>query len=152
MTTFIDEFLAGQATEDDIHDWIDEWHEGDSGEELHVFLGLTWPEYSIWVEDAELPSAESRKPGVLHKVRLQGGEEIFAHSVSSCIAPCPIHWPSAHHMRSWPQHWRSDRRIIERMCLHADGAVGHPDPDDPTRDKVHGCDGCCVGAGPEVAL
>jgi hypothetical protein len=50
-------------------------------------------------------------------------------------------------MRSWPQHWRGDRGIIERVCDHG---IGHPDPDDRNRDKIHGCDGCCVGAGTEV--
>lgn len=149
MTTFIDEYLAGRATEEDIHDWIDEWHEGDSGEELHVFLGLAWPEYSAWVESAELPGPESRTEG-LHRVRLQGGEIIMAHGVAECEKPCPIHWPSQHHMRSWPQHWRGDRGIVERMCQHEDGWIGHPDPDDKSRDKVHGCDGCCLGRGPEV--
>lgn len=146
MTTFLDEYFAGRATEDDINDWIDEWHEGDSDEELHVFLGLTWPEYGDWVERDELPVAESRAPG-LHRVRLQDGEVVNAHGVADCEKPCPIHWPRPHHMRSWPQHWRGDRRIIERLCDHG---VGHPDPDDKSRDKIHGCCGCCVGAGPEL--
>lgn len=62
---------------------------------------------------------------------------------------CVIHHPSDHHMRSWPTHWRADRYLMERMCLHG---VGHPDPDDvayqdsvmPERAAgVHGCDGCC---------
>jgi hypothetical protein len=55
-------------------------------------------------------------------------------------------------MRSFPQHWRDDRGIIERICPHG---VGHPDPDAlPYLDRVlgtqkagtemqHGCDGCC---------
>jgi hypothetical protein len=43
-------------------------------------------------------------------------------------------------MKEWPQNWREDRGIMERICPHG---IGHPDPDDPTTDKIHGCDGCC---------
>jgi hypothetical protein len=53
-------------------------------------------------------------------------------------------------MRSFPQEWRTDRAIMERICPHG---VGHPDPDEyKIRGKngkyelVHGCDGCCEGA------
>lgn len=48
-------------------------------------------------------------------------------------------------MNLWPQNWRSDRGIMERICEHG---VGHPDPDDPKAgnkyEAVHGCDGCCA--------
>ena len=54
---------------------------------------------------------------------------------------CCIHNPSPHHMHSWPQLWRDDRGIMERICPHG---VGHPDPDDRTTGRVHGCDGCCI--------
>jgi hypothetical protein len=61
---------------------------------------------------------------------------------------CVLHNPSDHHMRTWPTHWRGDRRLMERLCQHG---VGHPDPDDVawhvSQDRhyqdVHGCDGCC---------
>lgn len=63
------------------------------------------------------------------------------HSPAVCLGhPCPIHTLTDHSMRSFPQHWRSDRQIMERICPHG---VGHPDPDDMTTDTVHGCDGCC---------
>jgi hypothetical protein len=55
--------------------------------------------------------------------------------------PCTVHNRSDHHMRSWPQHWRHDRGLMERICSHG---VGHPDPDEPSLVKsTHGCDGCC---------
>lgn len=60
-----------------------------------------------------------------------------------CAKRCPIHNPSNHHMRDWPQDWRPDLRIIERICSHG---IGHPDPDDIRAkefNKSHGCDGCC---------
>lgn len=63
------------------------------------------------------------------------------HKKSACKGrACPIHHPSDHPMRGFKQYWRNDRRFMERICEHN---VGHPDPDDPFADKVHGCDGCC---------
>jgi hypothetical protein len=49
-------------------------------------------------------------------------------------------------MRAFPQKWRGDKNMMERICPHG---IGHPDPDEinlhlPSR-KVHGCDGCCEG-------
>ena len=81
---------------------------------------------------------------------LVGGEAIMAHTEADCIVqPCPIHAPSDHHMVDWPQHWRGDRGIIERICPHG---IGHPDPDciDGWGGGVHGCDGCCQPPRAEV--
>lgn len=82
---------------------------------------------------------------------LNTGVVLRAHKRAECIAPpCPLHSPSLHHMRNWPQIWRLHppfdlRRIFERQCPHG---IGHPDPDDfkirHGRDSgMHGCDGCC---------
>jgi hypothetical protein len=68
------------------------------------------------------------------------------HSYLECMdTPCTIHNRTNHSMRRFPQHWRSDRGIMERICTHG---VGHPDPDDykcntEPYGRVHGCDGCC---------
>lgn len=63
------------------------------------------------------------------------------HPPSRCEGRhCCIHNPSDHHMRNWPLHWRSDIRLMERICPHG---VGHPDPDDLQNNHIHGCDGCC---------
>lgn len=72
------------------------------------------------------------------------------HGADVCAGPladngqpvCCIHNPSDHHMVTWPQNWRADRALMERVCPHG---VGHPDPDGLFRDgdDVHGCDGCC---------
>lgn len=76
------------------------------------------------------------------------------HPATVCAGrPCVLHNPSAHHMRSWPTLWRTDRRLMERTCPHG---VGHPDPDDLTFHEregrswmgVHGCDGCCAAPQP----
>ena len=81
----------------------------------------------------------------LEKVTLVGGEQIHAHLKDDCrSAPCCIHSPTDHHMKEWPQHWRNDRGIMERICPHG---IGHPDPDDlairEDGEGRHGCDGCC---------
>ena len=83
------------------------------------------------------------------------GQKIFVHDKSECSGKfCVIHNPSDHKMKNWPTHWRTDRKIMERMCKHG---VGHPDPDDLAYRKatakklgkdtydtgIHGCDGCC---------
>jgi hypothetical protein len=70
-------------------------------------------------------------------------QHIYTHELGECKeGPCPIHHPSAHHMVTWPTHWREDRKIMERICEHG---VGHPDPDCryAQKDTIHGCDGCC---------
>lgn len=66
----------------------------------------------------------------------------WTHDSDKCAGEhCVIHNPSDHHMREWPTHFRSDRGITERICPHG---IGHPDPDDITADRIHGCDGCCA--------
>lgn len=81
-----------------------------------------------------------------------GGTLLRTHGPVNCADEevCCIHRPSAHHMATWPQVWRSDRRLMERVCQHG---VGHPDPDDLSIRRgvngagVHGCDGCCLRKG-----
>jgi hypothetical protein len=68
------------------------------------------------------------------------------HSAGTCAGEfCTIHNRSDHSMRAFPQSWRGDRGIMERICPHG---IGHPDPDDyklTLNDYagIHGCDGCC---------
>jgi hypothetical protein len=70
------------------------------------------------------------------------------HEAGTCLGEwCTIHNRSEHPLRSFPQHWRGDRQLMERICPHG---VGHPDPDDckltgvaGSTDGIHGCDGCC---------
>lgn len=78
-----------------------------------------------------------------------GPVTLTTHAPGECSGEwCVIHNPSDHHMRSWPTNWRSDRKLMERVCPHG---VGHPDPDDlafhvrngNTWQGSHGCDGCC---------
>lgn len=58
-----------------------------------------------------------------------GKQSLRVHPESECAGrgiPCCIHSPSDHHMASWPQNWRADTQVMERLCEHG---VGHPDPD-----------------------
>jgi len=143
MITFLDDYFDGRALAGDIDDWIDRWHDDRaSGLQLHEYLGLTWPEFSEWVERRALPTPEHRA-AVRGYVRLNGGELMWAHGAAVCVRPCAIHWPTQHHMLGWPQHWRADRGVIERYCPHG---IGHVDPDDKDPFKDHGCDTCCSGA------
>lgn len=71
----------------------------------------------------------------------------YVHKEGECEGRyCPIHNPSPHAESIGHTHWRSDRKIMERICEHG---VGHPDPDDINivnggyKASVHGCDGCC---------
>ncbi len=77
------------------------------------------------------------------------GQTLIVHAVQDCRGKhCVIHNPSAHHMLSWPTHWREDRYLMERLCPHG---IGHPDPDHiaflpmerRSLESTHGCDGCC---------
>ena len=75
--------------------------------------------------------------------RVSNGVIRNVHSPSVCAGEfCCIHNPSNHHMAEWPQAWREDRYLMERICPHG---IGHPDPDDLNPDITHGCDGCCAG-------
>lgn len=71
------------------------------------------------------------------------------HSPGLCaLESCTVHNRSNHSMRIFPQHWRWDTHIMERICPHG---VGHPDPDNPWVEGdfrwIHSCDGCCSDDG-----
>jgi len=73
--------------------------------------------------------------------------KIWTHKKELCMGQhCTVHNLSSHSMRSFPQHWRGDRAIMERICPHG---IGHPDPDEykltvSKHEGIHGCDGCCA--------
>ena len=78
----------------------------------------------------------------METVALTSGQTVIVHNKELCKDRfCCIHNPSNHHMIDWPQVWRDDRKLMERVCPHG---IGHPDPDDISKDKIHGCDGCCI--------
>lgn len=92
---------------------------------------------------------------------LEGGQKMYTHSPDLCRGEvCCIHNRTQHHMREWPQNWRQDRQLMERICPHG---VGHPDPDHLTYlertfgverrnlEASHRCDGCCAPRSEETA-
>lgn len=88
--------------------------------------------------------------GRLARLEHDGRLLVRTHVFGSCLGEhCTLHNRSDHVMRSFPQNWREDRMLMERVCSHG---VGHPDPDDIALvgpdgavAGVHGCDGCCGG-------
>ena len=54
MSNFIEQCLAGRALPEDIDDFVDSWHDGDSKLSLHRHLGMSKSEYSLWVADPEV--------------------------------------------------------------------------------------------------
>ncbi|MGD9616614.1 MAG: hypothetical protein AB7H90_19995 [Alphaproteobacteria bacterium] len=46
---FVDLCLAGEASVEEIDDFIDAWHDASTGKELHDYLGMTRDEYSLWL-------------------------------------------------------------------------------------------------------
>jgi len=50
---FIDAVLLGDAPLDSIYDYREAWDEtGPESGAFHEYIGLLWPEYAMWVEDA----------------------------------------------------------------------------------------------------
>lgn len=74
-------------------------------------------------------------------VVLYDGRWLKTHGTKKCRGGvCPLHNQSEHHMKTWPQGWQQDRRMMVRLCEHE---IGHPDPDGYNQDANHHCDGCC---------
>lgn len=112
--------------------------------------------------DPHAPLLPLSPPDDAHDIVLlerTGNRYLRCHPPEVCEGhPCPLHSRSDHPMRSWPQNWRWDTQVMERVCSHG---VGHPDPDHlasvrarlgaerALTDSVHGCDGCCRIAYPE---
>jgi hypothetical protein len=65
--TFVDDFLAGRVTAEQIDEYVEEWHSSDTGMGLHEYLGLTWDEYRAWVRDPDRLTEEA-----LHAARPKG--------------------------------------------------------------------------------
>lgn len=55
--SFFDLFSRGEVSAEAIDDWVGRWHDGQdaaaAGRELSDYLGLTVPEYQVWVSDAD---------------------------------------------------------------------------------------------------
>lgn len=52
--TFVQAVKEGVANIDEIYDWIDRWHESPTDDgPLHTYLGLSWEQYGLWIQDPE---------------------------------------------------------------------------------------------------
>lgn len=50
--SFVNDYINGYASAEDIHKHIDIWHDDeDIKEELYKYLGMTWTEYVEWVHN-----------------------------------------------------------------------------------------------------
>ena len=58
--SFIDAYIAGDVTLDNIEDYIQYWHNHATGMELNVFLGMTQYEYANWLKTGD--------DAVLHRI------------------------------------------------------------------------------------
>ena len=50
MSDFIQDCVSGTARLTDIDAYVERWHQGNSDKSIYDFLGMTLPEYSLWVE------------------------------------------------------------------------------------------------------
>jgi hypothetical protein len=56
---FVDLVLNGEIVDPEIEidEWIQRWHASDNEEPLHDWLGMTWEEYSLFVEKPQFLKA-----------------------------------------------------------------------------------------------
>jgi len=52
--SFVDLCLGGSVRAEEIDDFVDAWHNGDSAEPIYDFLGMSREEYGLWVEQPRL--------------------------------------------------------------------------------------------------
>lgn len=50
---FIEQVLEGDLLHTEIDDFVEQWHEQETGQSLAEFLGFTNDEYALWVEQPE---------------------------------------------------------------------------------------------------
>jgi len=50
---FIQACCRGKEAINKIDDYVDQWHENHTHEPLHIFLGMTYFEYKVWLESKD---------------------------------------------------------------------------------------------------
>lgn len=124
-------------------------------------MGDAWREGEEVIAIVDFPFRDGRvKDPADPGVQLENTDErIFnVHTATLCEGrACTIHNRTDHLMRGFPQHYREDKGLMERVCAHG---VGHPDPDEGAYIEarfgygaleailIHGCcEGrCCVAS------
>ena len=96
MSSFVEECLTGDATVDEIDNWVAAWHKGDDDRDIHEFLGLTPDEYALWVEQPASLSyiLFSRHHGVAleEALELQQREPVAARAATAEEAGAVLDW------------------------------------------------------------
>lgn len=95
--TFVELCIAGEASLEEIDDFIDAWHAARGGTELHEYLGMTGDEYSLWLR------APDALPCIL---RARRDREPLTQAVCRAyeamrLAPSEKHEPTMARLRSW---------------------------------------------------
>ncbi|HEX9466031.1 MAG TPA: hypothetical protein VGB82_25810 [Alphaproteobacteria bacterium] len=52
--SFVDLCAKGHALLEDIDAFVSDWHDHPHDMPLHEFLGMTWPEYSLWISEPDI--------------------------------------------------------------------------------------------------
>ncbi len=52
--SFLDRVMAGTVLISEIDDFVEKWHQGQSSEKLHDYLGMRREEYSLWLENPDM--------------------------------------------------------------------------------------------------
>ena len=96
--SFIEKCINGDASLDEIDDYIDEWHDSDSTNdlELHEFLGMSWEEYSLWAVKPKFLAwiINARRKGVISSETkfLQESQPLAARSSNTKESLESINW------------------------------------------------------------
>lgn len=95
MYNFIQNCLTGDALLDEIDEYIDEWHDGDSELPLHDYLGMSWDEYAAWIESPENLTyiITARKRGITYTEALSQVAAMAARSSAISKTPEIENWP-----------------------------------------------------------
>ena len=90
---------------------------------------------------------------VMKNVKLENSDVVLrAHEEDACFGEfCTIHNRSDHSMRSFPQHWRSDRAIMERINPFG-GACPDPDEYKLSINEYEGIHGCIINPYEKVGM
>jgi len=60
-------YLRERVILDDIDDYIEQWHTGDSKDEIYEFLGMSQEVYRLWVETNCLPKTKNDEGGFTYE-------------------------------------------------------------------------------------
>ncbi|MEN1834285.1 hypothetical protein AAIM60_15475 [Pseudomonas lijiangensis] len=83
--SFVELCLKGDVLEEEIDQFVEDWHEGRQGAdiELHEYLGMSWEEYQLWsTTPSVLPFVlAARKCGI--RLEDQLAQDTFAIATSA---------------------------------------------------------------------